>query len=136
MKLTINRNPVIGYPVESKIFDEKGEVQTIGFTVLYKRVENGIRKKLLNGVTNLAREEMGLESSKDDKGKVHKWPYKTDADFFNEYITGWVGVHDEKGEPLDYSVENRTRLLENYPELNQPVFQGFFDAHEGARVKN
>lgn len=136
MKLKLVRNPVVGFPVETTEFDEHGEVQTIGLVVQYKRTDKKIVGELSNGAQNLYREENGLDLLKDKKGKVYKWPYKTDADFLDDYVVGWSGVVDEDGSPIEYSLEKRKEFLALYSELEIPIVSGFFQAHTGARAKN
>lgn len=136
MSFKIAQRPVVGYPVSISVYDEKGKTQKLEFIAQYKRSKRPELQDLIAAARNLARKNAGLEPQAEEDGKPKEWPYTSDEGFFQAHVCGWVGVKGEDGKDLAFSHEALADLLTEYPEFHQPLFDGFFSAHIGARAKN
>ncbi|AWG34020.1 phage tail assembly chaperone [Alcaligenes aquatilis] len=136
MSFKIAQRPVVGYPVSISVYDEKGKTQKLEFIAQYKRSKRPELQDLIAAARNLARKNAGLEPLAEEGGKPKEWPYTSNEGFFQAHVCGWVGVKGEDGKDLAFSHEALEGLLAEYPEFHQPLFDGFFSAHIGARAKN
>jgi|JTFO01.1.fsa_nt_gb hypothetical protein len=137
MSFKIAKRPVVGFPVSVSVYDANGQTQALEFIAQYKRVLPDELKVLVEGAQNLNRLARGLEPlAPEGGGEPIQWPYKSERDFFADRVCGWIGPQDEGGTPIPFSAQALDQLLTEYPEFQRPLFNGFFDAHAGAREKN
>jgi hypothetical protein len=61
---------------------------------------------------------------------------RTDADILAEVIAGWSGPLDDKGEPVPYSPEALTQLLDHYPAATLEINEAYRRELWGSRLKN
>lgn len=137
MSFKIAKRPVVGFPVSVSVYDVEGKAQRLEFIAQYKRAKHKELRELITAARNLDRQKHGLEPiPAEDGDKAAEWPYKSDLAFLEDRMCGWVGVKDEDGAIVEFSPVALNELLSEYPEFTQSLFDGFFQAHLGARTKN
>jgi len=61
---------------------------------------------------------------------------RTDADILDEVMVGWTGPLDDKGEPVPYSRDALSQLLDNYPASTMEIYEAYRRALWESREKN
>lgn len=130
------KRPVAAAPIKCAVYDENGDVTQIEFVALYHRRSHEQVVDMQQALQNRARQLTDQEPIKRPDGSESTWAYATDMEFLRDVVAGWPGVHDAAGGALPYNTEALDALVGDYPELVVPLFNGFFEAHRGARVKN
>jgi hypothetical protein len=59
-----------------------------------------------------------------------------DVDTLSAVIVGWSGVGDGEGQPVEYSRESLSVLLDNYPAAGAEFLRAYLAALSESRVKN
>lgn len=136
MSFVVTKRPIVAIPISVLVYGESGETQEIKFVAQYKRVPFNELMPLQNALNNLSRQAQGLEPIADEKGKLPEWKYKSDIGFITDRMSGWLDVTDEAGNEFKFTKANLETVIATYPSLVQPLFNGFFQAHAGAKEKN
>jgi hypothetical protein len=61
---------------------------------------------------------------------------KSDAEFLGEVVTGWDGVADQAGVPMDFTAKAFATLLDAYPASSGEIFSAYMKALTESRAKN
>lgn len=131
------KRPIVSFPITAQIYGEDGKLKPIDFVLQYNRVKRKELADLSDSVVNFARKNAGQEPIKRaDGSSIPEWKYTTDEQFVLEHACGWVGVQNDAGEAIAFASEALADVLSDYPELVTAAFNGFFNAHQGAREKN
>lgn len=59
---------------------------------------------------------------------------QNDEDILKELLVGWLGVQDSDGDELDYTEENKAKLLD-IPYVRSALLKAYFEAASGNKVK-
>lgn len=135
MAFITSRNPLAGREIKTSVYGLDGKVQDIEFIAQYRRFKRKALQELQEKLNQIGLPI--LDDAKQPTGEVHQAPYATDLDLLKDVIGGWVGVQHEDGSERAYSHDELEALIEDWPELVQPLINGFFDVHrEAIRAKN
>lgn len=130
------KRPVAAAPIKFFVNNESGKQVEVSFVAQYHRHTKTQIDTLRNGVTNRMRKALGEELVKDPDGSTPEFPYESDMHFVHDKMAGWLHVKDESGAAREFNRDELDTIVEDYPELVIPLFNGFFEAHSGAKQKN
>lgn len=130
------KRQIASFPINVTVYDGDGKKQKINFTAQYNRQKKSKIDELSNGLANKFRQLQGTEPVKSADGSIASWDYETDIDFLVFAMAGWKGVKSEDGTDKPFTREMLEDTIEDYPELMQPLFDGFWSAHRQVLEKN
>lgn len=130
------KRQIASFPLNVTVYGEDGKKLKIGFTAQYHRQKKSRLDELSNGLANKFRQLQGGETVKSANGSIASWDYETDIDFLVDVMAGWTGVKNEDGTDKPFTREMLEATIEDYPELMQPLFDGFWSAHKQVLEKN
>lgn len=136
MAFVVTKREFATAPIKVFVYDEKGKQVEISFIAKYHRHTKTQVDELQDGSVNRYRKDLGQEPIKGRDGSIAEFPYDSDLDFIREKMCGWLQVRDAAGQAQEFSLEALGAVVEDFPELVPPLFNGFFEAHRGSRQKN
>jgi len=136
MAFVTAKRPVAAAPIKVFVNGADGTQVEIGFVAQYHRHAKTHVDSLLNGMINRRRKIAGDELVKNPDGSTPDFPFETDADFIRAKMAGWLHVKNEGGSLREFTDEALVDVMEDFPEIVSPLFNGFFEAHSGAKQKN
>lgn len=115
MPFRISPSKTFAWPVKVAFASETkaGEVEEMEFVAHFKRI-----------------------NAKADVTALLKRAGNEDAIMANEVLLGWEGIEDEDGNPLEYSEENKAKLLEGSYDLAAACVVTFQEATLEVTKKN
>ena len=123
-------------PINVFVYGADGKKQKIAFVAQYKRHKKSEIDDRSNALNNKFRAQQGIELIKSPDGSVPTWDYDTDMEFLVDVMAGWLGVKNEDGTDKAFEPDALETMIEDYPELLQPLFDGFWSAHRQILEKN
>lgn len=130
------KRQIAAAPISVRVYDDDGREINIQFVAQYRRYKKDEIDDLGDALNNKFRILRGEDVVKRPDGTVPQWEDVSDVDFIRNNLRGWSGVKDETGADIPYSADALKNIVDDYPELVQPLFAGLFDAHRGAKQKN
>lgn len=124
------------FPIAVSVYGDNGKKIEIKFTAQYHRRKKSELDDLVDGLANRGRIARGEEPIRREDGTVPEWDDVTDTEFLARHMAGWSGIKDADGSNLAFSADALRELVEDYPELAQPLIAGFWSAHRGVVEKN
>lgn len=135
MAFITSRNPLSGREIKISVYGPEGKPQEVSLIAQYKRKKRKEIQALQEKFAQVGKPV--LDDANQPTGEVHGTPYETDLDMLRDVLGGWVGPQNEDGSERVYSHESLEDLVEEWPELVQPLVSAFFDVHrEIPRAKN
>lgn len=130
------KRQIATYPISIHIYNEAGKKEEIRFTAQYKRLGKSELEDLQDGLMNAHRIAFGEEPLKRPDGSTPAPVEMNNVEFLQKYMQGWIGIKNEDGTTRECNPATVEELLEDYPELAAPMFNGFFAAHRQISEKN
>jgi hypothetical protein len=135
MAFVTSRNPLAGREIKVSVYGPDGKLQSITFVAQYRRFKRKAFQALQEQISKIG--QPVFDESKQATGEFHKAPYETDLHMLKDVLGGWVGVQHADGTERACTQDEVESLVEDWPELLQPLINGFFEVHrEAPREKN